>query len=66
MRYEEFRKKLAYIIGREHQFDFSTEEDMKLREIYDSVYEYGHDIGYKYGCENGYRNGYNDGLDEGA
>lgn len=39
MRYEEFRKKLAYIIGREHQFDFTVEEEEKLKDLYEDVVE---------------------------
>ena len=58
MRYEEFRKKLAYIIGREHQFDFTVEEEEKLKDLYedvvkDSKYE-GFNEGWADCCGNGF------------
>ena len=49
MRYEEFRKKLAYIIGREHQFDFTVEEEEKLKGLYEDVVEDSKDGGFNGG-----------------
>ena len=49
MRYEEFRKKLAYIIGREHQFDFTVEEEEKLKDLYEDVAKDSRDEGFNEG-----------------
>ena len=53
MEFGEFRRKIAYMFGRSCQFDFTQEEETKLKDLYDEIYDLGEDIGYKRGFEEG-------------
>lgn len=53
MEFGEFRRKIAYMFGRSCQFDFTQEEELKLKDLYDEIYDLGEDIGYKMGFEEG-------------
>lgn len=53
MGFGEFRRKIAYMFGRSCQFDFTQEEETKLKDLYDEVYDLGEDKGYTRGFEDG-------------
>jgi len=53
MEFGEFRRKIAYMFGRSCQFDFTQEEEMKLKYLYDEIYDLGEDRGYNRGFEDG-------------
>lgn len=49
MDYGEFRSRLSKIIGREHQFDFTVEEEEKLKDLYEDVVKDIKDEGFNDG-----------------
>ncbi|MBO7734236.1 MAG: hypothetical protein J6S67_16850 [Methanobrevibacter sp.] len=64
MDFGEFRRKVAYALGRDHQFDFSLEEEHRLKDIYETVYEDGKQEGYDLGHADGWQQGYDAGYDQ--